>query len=130
MQRIIFAVALHVVALGCGSGPAPDNGLGFRNRSILTSDEIKSSRVSGWTAHDLISQLRPEYLRSRGPSSLRNTAPVTAAVYVDDIRFGELNSLKTLSADHIFSVQYIGASDATTRFGTDHFGGAILITTK
>lgn len=130
MFRITIAVALHVVVLGCGSGPAPDNGLGFRNRSILTSEEIKSSRVSGWTAYDLISQLRPEYLRSRGPTSLRNTRPVTAAVYVDDIRFGELDSLKTMSADQIFSVQYIGASDATTRFGTDHFGGAILITTK
>ena len=130
MHRIIFAVALHVVALGCGAGPGPDSGLGFRNRHILTSEEIRGSRVSGWTAYDLISQLRPEFLRSRGPSSLRSTAPVTAAVYVDDIRFGELDSLKTLSADQIYSIHYVGASDATTRFGTDHFGGAILITTK
>lgn len=47
------------------------------------------------------------------------------------MRFGEtVDSLRQLSADQIYRIQYINASDATTRFGTDHFGGAILITTK
>jgi hypothetical protein len=35
-----------------------------------------------------------------------------------------------MSADYIREIHYINASDATTRFGTDHVGGAILITTR
>jgi hypothetical protein len=121
---------LQMVVAGCGSGPAPNKGLGFRDRNILTLEEIQVARVGGWTAWDLISQLRPEFLRSRGASSLRSTAPVTAVVYVDDLRFGELDSLRTMSADQINRIVYVNAADATTRYGTDHLGGAILITTK
>ena len=130
MHRTIIALALFLSVAACGSGPSPTGGLGFRNRSILTAEEIEASRAIGWTAYDLIAQLRREYLRSRGPSSLRSLAPVTAVIYVDDMRFGELESLRTISADQIRSIQYINAADATTRFGTDHFGGAILIHTK
>jgi hypothetical protein len=97
---------------------------------VLTLEEIQGARATGWTAWDLISQLRPEFLRSRGASSLRSIEPTTAVVYVDDIRYGELESLRTMSADQIHRVQYVNAADATTRYGTDHFGGAILITTK
>ena len=130
MQRFIVVVALHVFLLGCGSGPPRDGGLSSFNRSLLTADEIQSSRSVGSSAYDLISQLRPEFLRSRGRASLQDMSPVTAVIYVDDIRFGELDSLRKLGADQIYNVRYIGASDATTRFGTDHLGGAILINTK
>jgi hypothetical protein len=121
---------MWAAASACGPGPAPAGGLGFRDRTILTAEEIEGSRSAGWTAWDLIAKLRPEYLRSRGPSSLRSLAPVTAVVYVDEMRFGELDALRTMSVDQIARIQYLNASDATTRFGTDHFGGAILITTK
>ena len=130
MHRTIIALALYIFVVACGSGPTPTGGLGFRNRSVLTAEEIDASRSGGWTAYDLIARLRPEYLRSRGPSSLRTLAPTTAVVYVDDMRFGELASLRTFNTDQILFIQYLNAADATTRFGTDHFGGAILITTR
>ena len=130
MRPTVVLLALQMFVAGCGSGPAQMNGLGFRDRNILTLEEIRLARTGGSTAWDLISQLRPEYLRSRGRSSLRDPAPATAVVYVDDIRFGELDSLRTMNADQILRVQYVNAADATTRYGTDHLGGAIIITTK
>jgi len=130
MHRIVFAAALLLPLLGCGPPPAPEGPFGIRNRAILTVEEIRESQPSGWTAHDLIAQLRPEYLRSRGASSLRDPAPVTATVYLDNVRFGSLETLKVISADQIRRVEYINAADATTRFGTNHLGGAILILTK
>ncbi len=130
MHRLIISLLLSVMIAGCGSGPAPSSGLGFRNRTILTLEEIRESRTSESNAFDLIQKMRPEYLRSRGSSSLRSTVPMTAVVYVDDIRYGELDSLRTMSADQVYQIQYLNSSDATTRFGTDHLGGAILITTK
>lgn len=130
MHRSIIGFVLCLMISGCGSGPAPSSGLGYRNRTILTLEEIRGSRTSESNAFELIQKMRPEYLRSRGSSSLRDATPATAVVYVDDIRYGELDALRTMSADQVFQIQYLSASDATTRFGTDHLGGAILITTK
>jgi hypothetical protein len=130
MKRLTIALALGLVIGGCGSSRAPETGYGFRNRNVITYDEISISRTGHSSAYDLIQRLRPEYLRSRGPSSLNNITPVTAVVYVDDVRYGELESLRAMSSEHIREIRYINASDATTRFGTDHVGGAILITTR
>ena len=129
MTRLILAAAMVVAAAACSSTQSA-GGPGLRNSNVLMVDEIEASRAPGWTAHDLITSLRPQFLRSRGVSSLRSTAPTTAAVYVDGMRFGEIESLRSLPALQILRIEYINASDATTRFGTDHVGGAILITTK
>ncbi len=130
MHRLTLAFLMSLMIAGCGSGPAPSTGLGYRNRTILTLEEIRESRTSETNAFEVIKKMRPEYLRSRGSSSLQNTVPVTAVVYVDDFRYGALDTLRTVAADHIFQVTYLNSSDATTRFGTDHLGGAILITTR
>ena len=130
MHRILVLVTLHFFFTACGNGPHPASGLGFRDRTILTSEEIRLAGASSQTAYDAIAQLRPEYLRSRGRSSLRSAAPPTAVVYVNDIRYGDLLSLKAISIEGVHMIAYMSASDATTRFGTDHLGGAILITTK
>jgi len=130
MHRLVFVLALHLLVTACGGGAAKTPGLGFRNRSVLTAEEIQLEKANSFTAYEVIARMRPEFLRSRGTSSLRSLQPSTAVVYVDEIRYGNLNSLKNMSADQIYRIEYINAADATTRFGTDHFGGAILITTK
>lgn len=130
MRRFVLAAAVVIATAACASAPGGTGAQGMRNRNVLTAEEIQTSRAPGWTAHELIAQLRPEYLRSRGVVSLRSTGPATAAVYLDGLRFGQLESLRTLSATQILRIEYINAADATTRFGTDHVGGAILISTK
>ena len=129
MHRWLTVITLFLVVSACGSGPAPSAGLGLR-RTLLTAEEIATAKGGAWTAYDVISRLRPEFLRSRGQSSLTTPELTTAVVYVNAMRFGELAALKTITADQILLVEYINAADATTRFGTDHLGGAILITTK
>jgi len=100
------------------------------HRDMLFDAEIQTNRIPGMTVYDLIAQLRPEYLRSRGSNTLRNLTPPTAIVYLDGVKYGSLDQLRSMSADHISQVQYLSASNATTRFGMDHTGGAILVTTK
>ena len=129
MFRRLTVILVYLVVSACGSGPAPSAGLGLR-RTLLTAEEIATARGGAWNAYDVLSRLRPEFLRSRGRSSLNTEELTTAVVYVNDMRFGELPSLKTITAEQILLIEYINAADATTRFGTDHLGGAILITTK
>ena len=130
MRRIVLAVLLLGAGAGCATGPAPGQSFSERNRTVLFADEIDKSGGVGRNAYDLIAQLRPEFLRSRGATSLRNSVPPTATVYLDGVKYGDLQSLKLISAEHVTIVRYLSGSEATTRYGTDHVGGAILITTK
>lgn len=129
-MKILYAAAAIFLALGCGSAPTQVVTGAPGRRDVIFDAEIQSRRVAGMTAYELVSHLRPEYLKSRGASTFRDTMPPTAIVYVDNVKYGSLDQMKNLSAEHVFQVQYLSGSDATTRFGLDHGGGAILITTK
>jgi outer membrane receptor protein involved in Fe transport len=59
-----------------------------------------------------------------------NPIPPRAEVYVDGVHFGDIESLKTISVTVLKRVEYLSAMDATTRFGTNNTGGAILISTR
>ena len=84
MRGIAFA-ALLAVAAACGTQQVSSDPYTRTNRSVLTLEEIQAAKGIGWTAYDLVAQLRPEYLRSRGTSSLRDLRPATATVYLDGV---------------------------------------------
>ena len=135
MHRI---AAAGVVALlvACSSATTSSGGASRSSRNSITYEEVQTARRPGSTAWDLISSLRPLYLTSRGMTSLGSASSgvssisAVAVVYVDGSRYGDLQSLKTLNADTVHHVEYMNAADATTRYGTDHSGGAILIYTR
>lgn len=127
-MRTAKLIMLCLLSAGCASSPSGGMRPVPTDRRVITAEEILPS--VGTTAYDVISQLRPEYLRSRGRSSLRTTEAPTAMVYVDNVQMGNLDALRNLAAHSILRVEYLGASDATTRFGTDHTGGAIIVYTK
>lgn len=129
-MKQLYAAAAILISLACGSAPMPVVMGAPGHRDVLFDAEIQSSRVPGMSAYDLVAHLRPEYLRSRGTNSFRDTTPLTAVVYIDDLKYGSVEQMKNLSAERVFQVRYLSAADATTRFGMDHGGGAILITTR
>jgi hypothetical protein len=97
-------------------------------RDLLLADEI--GRTSAVTAYDAVRQLRPEWLRRRGRSSIQTPRAEVLVVYLDGVRFGGPEALRTLTIGGIREIRYLDANDATTRFGTGHAGGALLIQTK
>jgi hypothetical protein len=129
MERIFGALCL-IVVLACGSAPSHTVGVIPGHRDTIPGVEIESYRTPGMSAYDLIAHLRPEYLRNRGVSTFRAGVPTTASVYLNGAKYGELDALKSLDAAIVVQIQYLSASDAATRFGTDHAGGAILVTTR
>jgi hypothetical protein len=67
--------------------------------------------------------MRPRWLQSRGGNS--------ANVFVDGSeRQGGLQVLRGLPVADIEEMLYMSASEATTRYGTGHPNGLILIMTK
>ena len=128
-MKKLCALAAIFIAMACGSAPTPVVVGAPGHRDMLFAAEIESSKTPGMSVYDLVSHLRPEYLRSRGANSLRNMTPPTAVVYLDGVKYGSLDAMRSISADVVSQIQYLTASDATTRFVTDHTAGAILIST-
>lgn len=93
--------------------------------------EIAATPVSN--AYELIERLRPNWLRSPGMASIGGGAhSQIVVVYLDGQRLGDLESLRTLSASEIQSMQWLDAARAETvlhEVGSDPIRGAILIKT-
>jgi hypothetical protein len=98
------------------------------SRRVLLAEEIRS--VSATDAYEAVQRLRPEWFRRRGQTSLQNQSAGAVVVYLDGVRFGGPRSLEAVRAESVVHMEYLDASDATTRFGTGHGGGAILVTTR
>ena len=123
---------LVIVAMSIGCAAASTSGAGGERRSqILTQDEITASGVSG-NAFDVITRLRPNFLVSRGPTTLGN-AQSTAMypnIYLDGIPYGDINTLRNIDTSQIAEIRLYQAGEAQTKFGMGNNNGVIAITTR
>jgi hypothetical protein len=79
----------------------------------------------------VIEQLRPQFLRVRGTTTLGNAQTGDVIwVYFDGTRMGTLEVLNNIGAHEIREIRYLSPSEATNRYGTGHVQGAILVTRK
>lgn len=120
-----LAILLVVCAVGACAG-APGATVP-RTRNLITVEEIAQTTFT--SAFEVIQSLRPEFLRTRGATSVRHP-PEYALVYVDGMRAGGLDTLRTIPREALLEVRYLSGVDATTLYGTGHGGGAIQIMTR
>ena len=99
------------------------------DRNVITAEEAETVTGAS-TAYDIVSHLRPEFLRGRGRSSGRTTRPDLPIIYFDNVRLGGVGQLRTIPAQSVETIVFISAADATTRWGTGHTGGAIEVRTR
>jgi hypothetical protein len=109
------------------------------DRCRLTSEEIRAQPAS--SVHDLIKAKRANWLSVRGSASFETRASVdpwggksmtvpvepVIVVYVDEIKLGSAEILRSMSTEDVESIERLDAASATQRFGTGHDHGAILI---
>jgi outer membrane cobalamin receptor len=83
-------------------------------------------------AQEVVQRLRPQWLRGRGSVSLsdRNGESTLPLIYVDGVKYGTMDMLGQIPVTQINELQFISASDATTRWGTGLPGGVILVISK
>jgi hypothetical protein len=132
--------ALLVFGAACASGApgteAPDPGDSApgvlqasvptrSNPNVLTSEDIRSVDVGN--LYDVVRRLRPQWLRARGSASISSSRSTEPVVYVAGIRQGEVRTLQNVNIARVSRVEFIDSRDATTRFGTGHMGGAIVV---
>ena len=122
---LVLAAALWLpgcVAAG-REGGRPSTGGGFGD---ITREEL--DRDSYGDAYRAIERLRRTWLRRRGAQTAYNPDN-RPAVYVNGVRI-EFRELSGISDDHIERISLLSPTDATTRFGTNHTAGAIMIVTR
>lgn len=123
-MRVVMSVLAVAVVAGCASSGRRPAG---RDPDLIRFEEIEPLRVG--TAYEVVEQLRPEFLRTRGQSSF-TMMPAEAIVYLDGNRLGPPSTLRGISKETLREIRYLDSRDATTRFGTNHRGGAILVVTR
>jgi hypothetical protein len=93
---------------------------------VLTRDEIMASgRSNAW---DVLEFTRPLWLRERSDQSANR--PGGIVVYVDESRFGGLDSLSSIPAREIYYIQRYTTTAASQRWGPGHSEGVIVISTR
>ncbi|MGY8776880.1 MAG: hypothetical protein ACKVIN_02030, partial [Longimicrobiales bacterium] len=107
----------------CASGGAASS-----RPAGATTNRIVRAEITALTPMDAfqaIERLRPRWLQSRAGAGA--DPPV---LYVDGARRGATSDLASMRASEIEQMEFMSASDATTRYGTGHGGGAVQVTTR
>lgn len=124
---LTLAALWALTQAGCASSPgAGERGTSARN--VIFADEIATS--TALDVYDLVQRHRPGWLQGRGPASIRDPRPELPVVYVDGVRFGDVESLRRFQITDVEELRYRSASEATTRYGTGHTGGVIEVRTR
>lgn len=117
-RALVLALALTLGAAGCASGGGGERPAGSSSTRIVQAELQPLGQLD---ALQVVQRLRTRWLQTRAGLE----APV---LYVDGTRRGSADELRFLRADEIEVMEYMSPSDATTRYGTGHTGGAILVT--
>ena len=115
------------VLTGCATQSA--NPARSRSADVITGPEARETSAND--AYEVVQLLRPAWLRSRAAPSLTNPEATYARIYVDNVPMaGGTRDLRNIAAGDIREIRYISPTDATTRFGTGHSGGVIMVLTR
>lgn len=126
--RALAAVLLLLAAPACG-GRVP-SGEARSSRSAYATITRQEIDTRAWSSVlDLVSTLRPMWVRTRGADNLNNqSTPVQA--YLDNTRLSGVNSLESISTAGVVAVDFVDGVEAAARWGLNHSQGAIVVRTR
>ena len=131
--RLTILVFLATAAiLGCASSSTPSRGVAQSSRDRITSMEIQAT--SGASAFDLVTKLRPHWLRQTGTASIGSgVRHQVTLVYLDGNRIGGLDALRSITSGGITAMEWIPATRAAIvlpDIGNEPIAGVISISTR
>lgn len=130
MRKALVAMAASLVLCACASTGGRAGAQSPREADRISPEEIQSQPAG--TAYDAVQRLRPNWLRGRSATLAGGTTATVhlPSVFVDNVYFGSLQSLRQFNLDSVSEILFSSASEATTRYGTGYLGGVIHVHTK
>jgi hypothetical protein len=127
--RLAVLLVAVPLALSCTSGAGQSGRMATprHDANIISAEELAGVNASN--LYDAIRLLRTEWLRRSAPTTLLPGAEYAIAVYLDRVRFGDLESLRQLPVSAAVRVRYYSASEAQSEFGVSNLQGAIQVVT-
>jgi hypothetical protein len=95
------------------------------SRNRLTREQLAGANTAN--LYDAISKVRPEWLSSRGPTSVTNSTPTSVDVFMNGSMLGKAEYLKEIGVIDVTEVRYWDAASASARFGMGHPRGVIEV---
>lgn len=124
IRSVVSTLAILILAAGCTASTG-----GSVTRSspdmILREDIIAVNRSTAW---EVVEMLRPIWLQQRSGQSVNNPTGIT--VFVNDVRYGDLQSMRSIPTADVHLIQRYSATAASQRWGPGHSAGVIFISTQ
>jgi hypothetical protein len=119
--RVVMLVALTMALGSCASsGTTPRSS---RSVKVITSEELET--VEELNGYEAVQRLRPNWLRMRGRVSMEMQQGVQ--LYIDGVHRGYVAELVSIRANAIERMEFLSSTQATSRYGTNHVDGAVLV---
>ncbi|MEX2282912.1 MAG: hypothetical protein WEE89_10565 [Gemmatimonadota bacterium] len=119
-------VAAAAILVAC-SIAAPSGGAGF-NRNRITPAQLEAANVENM--YQAVEKLRPEWLTSRGPTSITDATLTLPSVYINGQMLGKPDYLREISVMDVSEARFWPTGEASARFGMGHPRGVIELTRK
>lgn len=119
MKALLLVTSLLAGCSAATSQPGERSGRGV----TLTGAELAATNSGN--VFDAIAKLRPEWLTSRGPTSVSDPTPTAAHVFMNGLLLGNVSHLREVRVLDVSEVRYWDAGQASARFGMGHPRGVI-----
>jgi hypothetical protein len=114
-----FMVTLPLTACASSGGTARPS----RDQPI-TIEELEQELAAD--LYTVVSRLRPRWMRARGERTL--LGQIGVSLIVEGVPWASnLERLREIRVSDVREIRYLSASDATTQYGPDMAGGAVLV---
>lgn len=132
LSNRLLTLILISLSVGCGgtgliARTESDRGQ-HRSPGLVTGSDVREA--GGRSALDGVRLLiRPPSMTGRAPATFRNPLGDPPVVYLDGVRLTDIRTLDQIHYTTLKSMRFLDASSASIRYGTNHFGGALVVTT-
>ena len=132
-RSLLTLGVVMTLAAGCAA-PRPATIPAGTDPDVITVDQIVRSKATN--AYDLIASVRPQMFTAHGAPTTRGQQPSTPGrqalpvlVYIDNVKVGAVAELKAIGTLDLREIRYLSPRVATDRWGENHAGGVIYVTT-
>ena len=125
---MIRTLRLALLALSLAACTHASNAPAGGRENEITEDEIEASGAI--TAYEVVQKVRRNFLTDRGKTTILGSSPSKPTVILDGVPYGELSSLRNISARQVAVIKLYRAWESQQKFGNGYVGGVIEVTTK